>query len=91
MGINKDNDDFWTRCISASCVIVAVRLYSDYADSNYSNLIGIKYAALNFNNRAVAPDFWFDIDEGHAGVDTLFDTPEEALEKYEIAVRRRDD
>lgn len=74
--------EFWESCAAAECVILPVKCYSGYgADGNLdeSKLIGIRYAALKFDNYAVGPDYWFMIDESQVGMDQLFETPQDAF------------
>lgn len=77
--------DFWERCVVAGCVIAPVPTYSEYVDGNVeqTKFIGLRYAAFPFNECAVGPDYWIMIDEGQAGLDKLYNTPEAALEAFE--------
>jgi hypothetical protein len=79
------NVDFWKRCYEARCVIVPVMVYSDYVDGNLhpSKLVGLRYAALQFEGDAVGPHYWFMIDDGNSGAENLFESPLQALEAYE--------
>jgi len=83
--------DFWERCVAAECVVIPVRLYSDYTDGNLdeAKFQGIRFAALSFSNEAVGPDYWFMIDESQSGLENLYATPEEALEAHKGKIARR--
>lgn len=77
--------DFWERCVKAGCVIVPVKVYSGYVngDLDESTCLGIRYAALEFGDVAVAPEYWFMIDESSSGSENLHETPIAALETFE--------
>jgi hypothetical protein len=94
---NKAVKKLFNVCAENSAVIVPVKVYSDYKDGNLSEelCIGTKYAVFYFDNAAVAPDYWFQIDEGYMrkcingeyeATDGLYETPEAALE----AIKRGD-
>jgi hypothetical protein len=83
-------EDFWKRCRQAGCAVVSVEAHSAYnaeGNTDSSTLIGIKYAALQFGDTAVGPDYWFMIDVSSAGQENLFDTPLGALEAFEAKRR----
>lgn len=77
--------DFWERCVAAGCVVLPVKVYSAYVDGNLhpSTYLGVRYAALQLDNSAVGPDYWFMIDDGSSGLHSLFDSPQAALDAFE--------
>ena len=77
-----DNNDFWLRCVSARCVIVPVPTYSQYGsdgNTHQEHFLGVRYAALPFDDQAVGPDFYIYIEEGQTGDARLYGTSEDAL------------
>ena len=80
------NEHFWNRCIAAQCFVLPVRLYTQYGDDGNLHdeyFVGIRFAALPFENEAVGDEYWFMIEEGQSGLDKLYKTPEEALQAFE--------
>ena len=83
--------NFWQRCRDARCVVVPVPVYSKYgADGNthQADFVGFRFAALRFDDEAVGPDYYIQIEEGQTGRDRLFGTAEEALAAYESRITR---
>jgi hypothetical protein len=79
--------NFWEQCVKAGCVVIPIKTYSKYADGyslNDEQFVGIKFAALHFNNEAVGPEYCFMIDESQKGEHKLYDTPHEALMAFII-------
>jgi hypothetical protein len=75
-------------------VVLPVEVHSGYnADGNTDETtkVGIRYAALCFDNEAVGPDYWFMIDESQVGLENLYETPEAALEAGERERKEIDD
>ncbi len=86
--MNEVDDSFWKRCVDAWCVVIPVRIYSQYGkDGNISEEYseGIKFIALNSDGNAVAPDYWFMIDEQNTELKNYHDSPEAALKAFEEA------
>lgn len=79
-------EDFWIRCVKAGCVIAPVKVYSQYNDDGNIdgvNFVGIRFAAFSFDSEAVGPEYYIMIETWQAGVDYLYNTPEDALISYE--------
>jgi len=77
---------FWQRCIDANCVIVPLKVYSEWNTEgriSEQNFIGIKFAAIPIDPEVAGPDYYFLVEESLADDYPRFDTPEAALEEYE--------
>jgi hypothetical protein len=85
------NDDFWKKCIDNRCVIVPVQVYSQYDETGNESerfYVGMKFIALRSDPETVGPDYYYQIDESSTTKESLFDSPEDALNSH-IEWRRK--
>lgn len=79
--------EFFTRCLAAGCVVVAVRTYTQYNEAgkiDERHFIGIGYVALPFRDPQLVISNPFEILEEVIGPNsTVLNTPEAALGLWE--------
>lgn len=78
-------NDFDERCLKAGCLVVPIRMYSQYNSSgnvDESSYEGTFYEVFEFDGNAVGPDYYVQI-ERYVCVKPKYKTKEEALLAYE--------
>lgn len=83
---------FWERCVAARCVVVPLTVYSQFGTDgklHREHCLGIKFAVLPLEGDPAGPEYYFGIEEHHAGLDGLYESPEAALAAREAKIGAR--